>query len=368
VSPGTAPAPAVSLRGVSAGYADLAVLRGIDLDVEAGTIVSLLGPSGCGKTTLLRVVAGFLRPSDGTVALSGEVVAGPGTWTPPERRAIGLVPQEGALFPHLDVGRNVAFGLHGMPRRAREARVAECLALVGLEDAGRRRPGELSGGQQQRVALARALAPGPSVVLLDEPFSALDAALRGQVREEVREVLRVAGATALLVTHDQEEALSFSDRVAVMRDGRLAQVADPVTVYGAPADLGVARFVGESVCLEGVVSAAGSTVSCALGELTWVAGRDGAGGARSWEPAPGEVVTVLVRPEQVDLAEAGCGSSGSDATVHSVSYFGHDALVRLDLDRGDQPALARLHHRRIPRVGARVAVSVRGPVSVFPGH
>jgi iron(III) transport system ATP-binding protein len=355
---GQASAMALELRAVEADFGAEPVLRGVDLDVGEGEVVALLGPSGCGKTTLLRTIAGFVRPAAGTVRLDGETVAGPGTWVPPERRHVGLVPQEGALFPHLDVGRNVAFGLTGMPRAERAERVRECLRLVGLQGAERRRPGELSGGQQQRVALARALAPGPAVVLLDEPFSALDATLRAQVREDVREVLAAAGATAILVTHDQEEALSFAGRVAVMRDGRLAQVADPVTLYRHPVDMGVAEFVGESVRLEGTVR--DGRVRCPLGLLEFEE-PPGPGVRRA--PAEGEAVSVALRPEQVVIDAP--ADAGVPAEVLSSTYFGHDALVRLRLDGGGTEVLARIHRARLPELGATVHVAVDGPVAAF---
>ena len=219
--------PALRVRGLEKRYGDVEVLRGIDLDVERGEFLALLGPSGCGKTTALRVVAGFERPHAGSIEIGGDRVydatASGGRWVPPEGRRVGMVFQDYALFPHLSVARNIAFGL---PRNAanREARVTSALATVGLAGLGDRTPDQLSGGQQQRVALARALAPEPEVILLDEPFSNLDADLRASVREEVRQILREAGMTAVLVTHDQEEALSIADRVAVMLDGKIVQV------------------------------------------------------------------------------------------------------------------------------------------------
>jgi iron(III) transport system ATP-binding protein len=361
-STGSGPEPAaLELSGIRFAFDGATeVLKGIDLRVEHREIVALLGPSGCGKTTLLRAIAGLVRPDAGSVALGGRTVFGAGVWVPTEHRHVGLVPQEGALFPHLDVGRNVAFGLRDIPRTLRGARVAECLELVGLAGSERRRPGELSGGQQQRVALARALAPRPSVVLLDEPFSALDATLRAHLREDVRGVLRAAGATAVLVTHDQEEALSFADRVAVMRDGTLAQVADPVTLYQHPADLQVAEFVGESVLLPAeLLVDGGRRARCALGELVV----DGAGPRLRAGAAQ-----AVIRPEQLEL-RAPDGGSGAEATVVAATYFGHDALVRLRLDGtigGGTEVLARIHHHRLPDLGARVQVVVRGAVPVFP--
>ena len=239
---------ALECTGVRKAFGRRTVLDGIDLVVPTGGITSILGPSGGGKTTLLRLVAGFDRADAGTIAIHGDVVDGVGRPVPPHRRHVGCVPQEGALFPHLSVGGNVGFGL---PRgRDRAVRVAECLELVGLPGTEQARPHELSGGQQQRIALARAIAPRPRLVLLDEPFSSLDAGLRAQVRTEVCDAVRRAGATAVLVTHDQEEALSVSDAVAVLLDGRIRQHADPLTLYRAPADLDVARFVGEAVIAE----------------------------------------------------------------------------------------------------------------------
>ena len=325
------------------------VLRGLDLDVEPGTLTALLGPSGCGKTTLLRLVAGFDRADAGTVEVDGRLVEahvdGSSLHVPPERRRVGVVPQEGALFPHLSVRDNVAFGL---PRPARSGtRPDEVLELVGLAGLGDRMPHELSGGQQQRVAVARALAPGPSLVLLDEPFSALDAGLRASVRAEVRTSLQLAGATAVLVTHDQQEALSVADVVAVVREGRVVQAASPEEVYLCPADLGVATFVGEAVVLAG--SASGSSVDSALGRL------------QLQSPASG-AVDVVLRPEQL---EVGLPGEGVDAVVVGREFYGHDALLRLRLPDG-APLTARTHGSRLPAEGSTVRVGCRTPVVAFP--
>ena len=229
---------AVELTGVTKSFGDVQALDGADLSVLPGTLVAVLGPSGCGKTTLLRAVAGFERIDGGTIAVGGHCVAGPGVHVPPEGRQVGIVPQDQALFPHLTVAKNVGFGLDRKPGRAE--RVDAMLELAGLPGLGDRMPHELSGGQQQRVALARALAPAPSVVLLDEPFANLDAALRVSIRTEVREILRASGATALFVTHDQEEALSTADVVAVMHAGRVIQAGIPEEIYRRPADPWVA--------------------------------------------------------------------------------------------------------------------------------
>jgi iron(III) transport system ATP-binding protein len=338
---------ALRVRGVAKSF-DAPVLTGLDLDVESGRLVALLGPSGCGKTTLLRLVAGFERVDAGTVDVGGRRVEGGGVHVAPERRRVGIVPQEGALFPHLSVRDNVGFGLPRPQRRG--TRVDEVLELVGLAGMGHRMPHELSGGQQQRVAVARALAPEPSLVLLDEPFSALDAGLRSQVRAEVRASLRTAGASAVLVTHDQQEALSVADVVAVMRDGVVVQAADPWTVYARPVDLGTATFVGEAVVVRGV--AAGGEVSCALGALRAVADVTGP-------------VAVVVRPEQLEVEPVDLPCV--DAVVADRVFFGHDALLHLRLPDG-ATAMARTPGFPLPEPGASVKVGVRGAVVAFPWH
>ncbi|MGN9755864.1 ABC transporter ATP-binding protein [Streptomyces sp. SD31] len=317
------------------------VLRELQLTVPAGALAAVLGPSGCGKTTMLRIVAGFLRADAGTVRLGDRVLAGPGVHLPPERRRIGIVPQEGALFPHLSVARNVAFGLKGLDRPERRRRTEELLELVGLAGYGDRMPHELSGGQQQRVALARALAPRPQLVLLDEPFNALDSALRTGVRSDVRAALRATGATAVLVTHDQQEALSTADLVAVVRDGRVAQCATPQDLYRRPADPWIADFVGDAVLLPGTIdNDSDGTARTVLGPVPLAAPP---GGVRAG--------TVLLRPEQLRLTGVDC-EGAVRGTVTDVCYYGHDAMVTVAVEGHDVP----------------VAIRVAGPVAVRPGE
>ncbi|MGH2391382.1 MAG: ABC transporter ATP-binding protein [Chloroflexota bacterium] len=340
----------LQLRGVVKRFGTTTVLDGLDLDVPAGCLMAVLGPSGSGKTTLLRIMAGFERISAGEVRIGGALVCGGHTHLPPERRRIGIVPQEGALFPHLSVAANIGFGLKRSARGS--GRVEELLDLVGLAGLGGRRPHELSGGQQQRVALARALAPMPKLVLLDEPFAALDAGLRAEVRADVRRVLHAAGATAVLVTHDQEEALGLADQVAVLRDGRVVQVADPVTLYSAPADAALARFVGDALLLPGTARAC--SVACALGCLPLL------------EPCRlvSGPCTVMVRPEQIQLDV----SEGWPARVVEVTYYGHDALVTLAPEGAPGvagPIAARVSGQMAPRAGDCPSCGVVGPVMAW---
>jgi iron(III) transport system ATP-binding protein len=283
----TEPAP-LALRTLSLvkRFGDVVAVDDVTLELRSGEFLGVLGPSGCGKTTLLRLVAGFERPDAGGIEIDGRVVAGPRRHVPPEGRRIGMVFQESALFPHLDVAGNIGFGL---PRRGRETRVAELVALVGLAGLQQRMPHELSGGQQQRVALARALAPDPALILFDEPFSSLDATLRAQLRGEVRDILRAAGATTLFVTHDQSEALEISDRVAVMRAGRIEQISTPDELYLRPVNRFVAGFVGEANLLPGEVRD---------GEVQTLVGRFRAG---TDALADGARAEVLLRPEQLHM-------------------------------------------------------------------
>jgi iron(III) transport system ATP-binding protein len=349
------PATSLSVAGLTKAFGDSPVLADLDLEVPTGSLTAVLGPSGCGKTTLLRLLGGFEHADRGTIRLGEKVLADARTHLAPERRAIGFVPQEGALFPHLDVAANVGFGLPRAQRRG--GRVEELLQLVDLAGLGGRLPHQLSGGQQQRVALARALAPEPGLVLLDEPFDALDAGLRAQVRGEVREALRAAGATALLVTHDQEEALSLADTVAVMRGGRIVQAADPQTLYRDPVDAEVAAFVGDAVMLAGRQEAAG--VATSLGRLR----------TRGAAPAHGERVTLMLRPEQILCREADASPAedGPSGRVLSTSFYGHDATARVALDGPDRREIvARAAGHLLPAVGRRVAIEVEGTAVAYP--
>ncbi|WP_304452525.1 ABC transporter ATP-binding protein [Nocardiopsis sp. YSL2] len=364
---------ALVVEGVHKRFGDTSVLRGVDLEVPDSSFGALLGPSGCGKTTLLRLVAGFERPDAGTIAVGGRRLAdGNGVHVRPERRGIGIVPQEGALFPHLSVARNVAFGLGRRwrertgARSTRGARTAEVLELVGLSGYGRRMPHELSGGQQQRVALARALAPEPELILLDEPFNALDPTLRADLRAEVRDVLRTAGVTGLLVTHDPGEALSTADHVALMRDGEIVQHGTPRHVYEYPRDAGLAGYLGETVVLAGELRA--GRVQCALGTLA----HDGEWSALGNE-GPG---TVVLRPERVEFAEhtatsrasaPGAREDGVLARVAEVTFAGHDTVVHLVVEDCGTRVRARSHRHPAPEVGALVRVRVSGEVSFFTG-
>ncbi len=339
--------PALVCRGLRKTFGDTVALAQLDLAVAPGSLTALLGPSGCGKTTALRVIAGLEDPDAGTLEVGGRVLVDDTTAVPPEDRRIGLVFQDYALFPHLSVGQNVAYGLHEVPPPERRQRVADALDLVGLQGLEDRLPTQLSGGQQQRVALARALAPRPALVLLDEPFSNLDAGLRITVREEVRAILQAASATALFVTHDQEEALSLADQVAVMDAGRLHQVADPHTLYTRPATRFVAEFVGEADLVAGR-RAGRQFVDTALGRL------------QAREPLSAETVTVVLRPEALELTP----DTHGPGTVESIQYFGHDQLVAVRLDDGTPLRVRRGPDRAIAR-GDRVALRVRDSVVAF---
>lgn len=307
--------PAIEALAIRKSFRGVAAVDGADLTIGRGQLVALLGPSGSGKTTLLRTIAGFEVPDAGTVSIGGRVVAGAGAWMEPEDRRVGMVFQDGALFPHLTVEGNVAFG------KPAAGRVEECLELVGLADRARSFPHELSGGERQRVALARALAPEPEVVLLDEPFASLDTGLRVALREEVAAILRGAGASALLVTHDQQEALSLADQVVVMRDGRVAQAGTPEEVYGRPTSRWVAEFLGAAEVVPG--TAADGTVDCELGRFPIDANLRGP-------------VEVVVRPESLVIGRDGDDAppGAADGRVLGRSFFGHDQLVRVELASG----------------------------------
>lgn len=304
----------IAVTGLHKSFDGHPVLRGVDLYVPQNAVTAILGGSGSGKSTLLRCIAGLLRPDAGQIQIAERIVSDAGVYVPPERRGVGLVPQEGSLFPHLNVAQNVGFGLRG---RKRDARIAELLELIGLPGTQNMRPHELSGGMQQRIAVARALAPRPAVVLLDEPFSALDAGLRDAVRKDVFAAIRQDAATAILVTHDQEEAFSVADRVAVLIAGAIVQDAPPQEVYHHPANLAVAQFVGDTVVLP-AQSLGKDLASTPLGEL-----------AVTPHPHQGNGV-VAFRPEELSVEPI--GPAIGSGRVTAISYHGHDSLIDIDIE------------------------------------
>ncbi|MFZ8887767.1 MAG: ABC transporter ATP-binding protein [Actinobacteria bacterium] len=339
--------PLLEINDVSVSFGDTEVLSGISLELESKQLLAVLGASGAGKSTLMRLIAGFDSVGGGSIVLDGEILSDSLRTVAPERRSIGIVPQDSALFPHLNVSQNIGFGLSGLSKEAKAERVGELLRLIRMEEFASRMPQELSGGQVQRVALARALAPRPKLVLLDEPFSALDAELRGQLREEVRQVLRAEGATAVLVTHDQEEALSLADRVAVLREGKIIQVGSPSEIYNSPADVGIATFLGESVLVDGKVS--GGKILTDLGSLSALN-----------NVAEGATGVVAIRSENFYLQPNPTG----DSEVVGRVFFGHDALVEVQTPK--LRIRARSNGPFAPEVGMRVTVWVRGAVNFYP--
>ena len=337
----------LSIKNLSVKFGEQEILHDLNLEVEQNELLAILGSSGAGKSTLLRLIAGFEIPAGGEIWLNGTEVSSVDTLLAPEQRGIGIVPQDAALFPHLSVAGNIEFGLLGMDKTQKKARVAELLRLIRMEEFADRKPDQLSGGQAQRVALARALAKKPTLVLLDEPFSALDAELRDALRAEVKAVLKAEGATAILVTHDQEEALSLADRVAVMRTGTIIQVGTPSEIYNSPVDLGIATFLGDSVLIEGEVVA--GKVHTSLGKLTALNHIES-----------GQKGVVAIRSENFYLQP----NPNGDSEVIGRVFFGHDAVV--EVQTPSQKIRARSNGPFAPVVGMRVTVWVRGAVNFYP--
>jgi iron(III) transport system ATP-binding protein len=337
------------------------ILHGVDLDAADGELVAVVGPSGCGKTTLLRAIAGLVRAASGDIRLGDRLVATHGIHLAPERRRVGWVPQDATLFPHLTVAQNVAFGMPSdgdrgrtLRRRARDAEVTRLLALVGLEGLADRHPAQLSGGQAQRVSLARALAARPTLVLLDEPFAALDPLLRHDLQETVPTWLRAEGVTGVMVTHDQSEALSIADRVAVMRDGRVLQQDSPTTLFSRPASAWVAGFVGDAVLLQGEWHE--SVVHTAIGRIAAVWGESDAAPA----PVAGSPVTAMLRPENLAPVPDASGAG----RVERVRFTGHSAVVELVTD-GGETLRARVASPLTLTPGTRVRVEVTGAALAY---
>lgn len=337
----------LKISNLAISYAERPVLTGLNLHANRGELTAILGASGAGKSTLLRLIAGFDRPTSGTILLDDKVVASETEFVMPEHRGIGIVPQDSALFSHLSVADNIGFGLTKSPTKS--ARVKELLELVGLTEYANRKPASLSGGQQQRVALARALAPKPKLILLDEPFSALDQELRTRLREDVKRILKAENATAILVTHDQEEALSLAEKVAVLRDGKIIQAGAPTEIYNAPADLGIATFLGDSVLVDGVV--VDGKIQTDLGKLSALN-----------SVKEGERGVVAIRSENFYLQPNPQG----DCEVVGRVFFGHDAVVEVQTPK--LKIRARSNGPFAPEVGMKVTVWVRGAVNFYPSN
>lgn len=337
----------LKLSNVSKSFGDKSVLHDVSLEIPERKLITILGTSGGGKTTLLRLIAGFDSIDSGEIYINNRLVSSGSTLTPPEMRNVGYIPQDASLFNHLSVYKNIEFGLQQFKPSARKVRVNELLEIIDLTEYADAMPSQLSGGQQQRVAIARALAPNPEVVLLDEPFAALDAQLRSRLRDEVKSILVAAQATAIMVTHDQEEALSIADRVAILRDGQIAQFGSPNEIYSAPLDVRLAQFLGDAVVLPGVIS--NGKVKTSLGELI---------PTKSFADAVDGLVAI--RPENLYLQP----NINGEGRVIARQYFGHDAIV--EVQTKGVSVKARTAGPLTPEIGMPVTVWVRGAVNFYP--
>lgn len=331
-----------------------AILRGVSFDLAQGELVCLLGPSGCGKTTALRAIAGLEQTDGGSIVINGGLVSGDGVFVTPQQRGIGLLFQDFALFPHLTVARNIAFGLTAKHPSVIKTRTDEMLTQMRLSEHAEKYPHMLSGGQQQRVALARALAPEPRLLLLDEPFSGLDTRLRQQIRNETREILKATGVTTLMVTHDWEEAMLSADRIALMRDGAIVQFATPGELYTNPADSFVAEFFGDVNRLDGTV--AGKWVETRLGRVENI-------GLPNGTP-----VEVLIRPEAIRIGHVSEHSSqATSARVCSVQFSGANSLVQFGIDEDKTHLQAKLSGHQKMAVGDYLPIDLdRDQIFIFP--
>jgi iron(III) transport system ATP-binding protein len=341
---------------LSVNFGDRTVINDLSFTLQAGEIASLLGPSGCGKTTLLRAIAGLLQPREGTIRLGTQLVGLSSVVLPPNKRRTGYVPQQGALFPHLNVAQNIAFGLSKKEFSQTEISktISEMLALIGMSGYENQMPTELSGGQQTRVALARALAIKPKMVLLDEPFSALDAELRNELRSEVVALLRAQGTTAILVTHDREEALVSSDKVVLMRDGKIAQYGSPEEVYESPISPSVAVSTGDALVLSAHQTKNGST-TYALSSLHAPTSATSANNGY-----------VVIRPEEISVSKS--AAAGVAGTLIQLDYYGHDAMLVVKLSDSSEVIRARVAGPMDFAVGDLVKVEHRGPIRFFANH
>ena len=339
----------LELSSISKSFAGTRVLENLNLTVAAGSRTAIVGPSGSGKTTLLRILAGFETPDSGRIVMQGRTLFAQGTFIPAHLRGVGYVPQEGALFPHLNVADNIAWGLDGS-RQEKYQQVAALMERVSLDrQLANHWPHEISGGQQQRVALARALAQRPALMLLDEPFSALDTGLRAATRKATADLLAQAGIASILVTHDQNEALSFASQVAVMRQGRFAQVGTPYEVYSRPVDEETALFLGDALVLPAELR--GGRARCAIGEIS------------TDDPHAVGQGRVMLRPEQLVISPS--PADGQPLTVRDVDFSGHLSTLTLAMPGQGEPLIVKTVSRQLWRPGAAVRIEVVGEARVF---